>query len=167
MSEDILHFFQRETGTDWRISGRDAELLAELRKALRAWLPAFETGAEVVVLGKALEDLEHLQADGRVPGSYEIEISRRDAAGCGLSAYLAISCREISLGVIEYVPGPNGGSDHGAVLDRNGRPVYLCLDASGSFDQPMFEVWWQRAMDLAPTDLAKITEKATISREGE
>lgn len=165
MTEDIVNL-RGGFGSDlWRISGHDAEVIRELHQVIRAWLPAFETGAEVIAAGRALRDLELLAEHGGAPDYCEIEMEALDEAGCGTSVSIGMGGDDIMLSVVEFVPGPNGIPDHFTPTDRDGQPIGLTLDSMGSFDRDSFDAWWHRAMDIAPADPIQPNVKASIKRD--
>lgn len=165
MTEDPYSYIKVLHADHWRLSGYDVEILEELRQVIRFWLPAFLTAEDVSKAAVALSDLERLSEDGTPPDYCEISIVRMRDEMNGLAADIGITNTQISLSILEFVPGPNGFPDHGAVLDEEGRPISMALTPMGSFDRKTFDAWWHLAMSCAPQDPGDPESKAKITRE--
>lgn len=163
MTEDIARF--RSKDEPWRLSGRDAEVLADLIVVLRFWLPAFKTAAEITDVARAIADIEELAASGRAPQECRIDMERLDPFDGGLSAAVSLSSFDISLELMEWVPCVNGGLDYGGVVDGDGRLVGMRLDHMGSYDRDDFDAWWHKAMECGPQDPNDPGSKGDVERE--
>ena len=149
--DDEFDVFYRDAQSRWRISARDAEILAEIKEVLRCWIPALLKTKDIVAVAAALEDLGRLIDSGAPPlSSCEIGVKRVASQNGGISANVSISSCEISLDCSEWVPNLNGSLDSGSLLARDGRPLLLLLDRMGSYDRDLFDQWWFKAMDIAP-----------------
>lgn len=140
-----------DSGNKWKISGRDAEILSDLKLILRWWLPIFSEVDDLRQAVDVLEVIENIIHSGAKPTNiYHVTASRVDVMHGGYSVTIIVSPDGIDLNCDEWVSTAHGRPECGSMIARDGRPLSVHLDRMGSYDRIHFDLCWHQAMEVGP-----------------